>query len=62
MKKYRHLWWVSTINHYILRFLCLPGTIPIFQGTCLWKARNRRSWRGFAFAARGANSLRRVPE
>ena len=40
MKKYRCLWYVSTLNHNILYFVRIPGTFSLNKGVCLWKAQN----------------------
>jgi hypothetical protein len=29
---------MSTANHYILYFLCIPGISFLNKGVCLWKA------------------------
>jgi hypothetical protein len=38
MKTYRCPWYVSTRNHNILYFVCIPRTILLNTGLSLWKA------------------------
>jgi hypothetical protein len=47
MKKYRSLWYVSTRNHNILYFVCIPRTFLLNTGLCLWKAPKTLFWRAF---------------
>jgi hypothetical protein len=53
MKKYRCLWCVSTRNHNILYFVCIPRTILLNTGLSLWKAQKtlaRRALEPSSFA------------
>jgi len=46
MKKYRSLWGMSTTNHNILYFLCIPRISFANTGNRLWKARKPQKRRG----------------
>jgi hypothetical protein len=48
MKKYRSLWYVSTRNHNILYFVCVPRTRLLNTATCLWKAQKSLAGRGLS--------------